>query len=36
MEEHMLGDIQSLCIQSADDPGGLAETLEDWFTIEDC
>ena len=31
----MLGDLQSLCVQSNEDPGGLATALEEWFTIED-
>ena len=34
-EQHMHGDLQSLCVQSNEDPGGLATALEEWFTIED-
>ena len=34
-EQHMLGDLQYLCVQSNKDPGGLATALEEWFTIED-
>ena len=30
----MLGYLQSLCVQSNEDPGGLAKALEEWFTIE--
>ena len=35
IEQHMFGDLQSLCMQSNEDPGGLATPLEEWFTIED-
>ena len=31
----MLGDLQTLCVQYNEDPGGLATALEEWFTIED-
>ena len=34
-EQHILRDLQSLCVQSNEDPGGLATALEEWFTIED-
>ena len=34
-EQHMLGDLQSLCVQSTEDPDGLAAALEEWFTVED-
>ena len=34
-EQHLLGDLQSLCVQSNEDPGGLATALEEWFTIKD-
>ncbi len=31
----MLGDLQSLCVQSNEDPDGFAESLKTWLTIED-
>lgn len=31
----MLGDLQSLCVQSTEDPDGLKAALEEWFAIED-
>ena len=31
----MLGDLRSLCVQSTEDPDGLAAALEEWFTVED-
>ena len=31
----MLRDLQSLCVQSNEDPGGSATALEEWFIIED-
>ena len=34
-EQHMIGDLRPLCVQSTEDPEGLAAALEEWFTIED-
>ena len=31
----MIGSLQPLCVQSTEDPEGLAAALEEWFTIED-
>ena len=31
----MLGDLRSLCVQSTEDPDGLAAALEEWFMVED-
>ena len=33
--EHMLGNLRSLCVQSTEDPDGLAAALEEWFKVED-
>ncbi len=35
IEQRKLGDLQSLCVQSNEDPDGFAESLETWLTIED-
>ena len=34
-EQHMLGDLQSLCVQSTEEPDGFVAAVEEWFTVED-
>ncbi len=35
VQQQMLGDLESLCLQSHNDPDSLTTVLEEWFTIED-
>ncbi len=35
VQQQMLGDLESLCLQSHNDPDSLTTVLEEWFNIED-
>ena len=34
-DQHTLGELEALCLQSREDPGSIADTMEEWFTFED-
>ena len=34
-DQHILGQLEALCLQSRENPGSIADTMEEWFTFED-